>query len=288
MLNEPSGVPRSIDAALVPGVLDHEHTEETSMSKHTFHLLLVGCLATGGLWAANDTFTGKWKLNPSKSELTDQMKVEAVGEKTYALTFGADAETIVADGTDQPGLGGTTLSITVEDPHTWKVVRKKEGHTLIMATWKLSEDGTTLTDNFTGYQPNGSALRLDYVYKRTAGSSGFPGTWESSSENVNSVFEIQIQPWEGDGLSFIDAAEGVTKNIKFDGKDYPNEGQDIPPGSASSARRVNERSLQMTDKIKGKITDTQQISLSPDLRTLTMTVLLVGRRKPNVLVFERE
>jgi hypothetical protein len=51
---------------------------------------------------------------------------------------------------------------------------------------------------------------------------------------------------------------------------------------------VNERSLEMTDKIKGKITDTQQISLSPDLRTLIMTVLRVGRRKPNVLVFERE
>jgi hypothetical protein len=93
---------------------------------------------------------------------------------------------------------------------------------------------------------------------------------------------------EGDGLSFIDAAEGVTKNIKFDGKDYPNEGQDIPPGSASSPRRVNERSLEVTDKIKGKITDTQQIFLSPDLKTLTMTVLLVGRSNPNVLVFERE
>jgi len=39
------------------------------MSKPTFHLLLISCLATGGLWAANAPFIGKWRLNPSKSSL---------------------------------------------------------------------------------------------------------------------------------------------------------------------------------------------------------------------------
>lgn len=258
------------------------------MSKLTLYFLLAGCMATFALRAADNPFIGKWKLNPSKSELTDVMKIQAAGEKTYAVTFGADPETIVADGTDQPGLGGTTLSITVEDPHTWKVVRKKNGRTIISAVWKLSEDGSTLTDDFTGDQPNGPALRLDYVYKRAAGTSGFPGTWESSTENVNSVFEIQIQPWEGDGLSFIDAAEGVTMKVKLDGKDYPNEGVNAPPGSSASARQKNERSLEMTSKVKGKITNTQQISLSPNLKILTISVLPVNRSKPNVLVFERE
>jgi hypothetical protein len=51
---------------------------------------------------------------------------------------------------------------------------------------------------------------------------------------------------------------------------------------------VNERSLEMTDKIKGKVMDTRQIKLSPDLKTLTMTVLPVGQSKPNILVFDRE
>lgn len=258
------------------------------MSKQVFNLLLLGCMATGTLWAANDWFIGKWKLNPMKSQLTDQMKVEAVGDKTYTFTFGTQPETIVADGTDQPGLGGTTLSATVEDPHKWKVVRKKDGRTIIMAIWTLSEDGGTLTDDFTGYQPNGSTMRLNYIYKRTAGTSGFPGTWESTTEDVNSVFEIRIQPWQGDGLSVVDAAEGVTKHFKFDGKDYPDEGENTSPGSASSAHQLNEHSLELTDTVKGKPTDRQQISVSPDLKTLTVSVLLVGRDKPNVLVFERE
>lgn len=258
------------------------------MSTRTLYLLLAGSLATGALMAANDPFVGKWKLNPSKSELTDQMKVEAAGANKYALIFGTDSETIVADGTDQPGLFGTTLSVTVEDPNTWKVVRKKDGRTIISAIWKLSEDGQTLRDDYTGYRPNGSTYNLDYLYKRTAGSSGFAGTWQSTSEKVNSVFELEIQPWKEDGLSFINVAQGSTRNLQFDGKDYPAEGPDVVPGTASSGRRVDERTLEMTDKLRGKVFDTQQISVSPDLKMLTMTVHAAGQTKPNVLVFDRE
>ena len=205
------------------------------MSKRTFQLLSVTCLVAATLWAADDPFVGKWKLNLSKSKLTDQMKVEAVGANKYAFDFGGGIpETVVADGTDQPGNFGTTLSVTVEGPQTWKVVRKKDGRTLISAVWKLSEDGTTLGDAFTDIQADGSTMSLDYVYKRTAGTSGFSGTWESTSEKVNSVFEFQIQPYEGDGLSFITPAEGETQNMKFDGKDYAKVGPDVVPGSASS------------------------------------------------------
>ena len=219
------------------------------MFKRTFELLLVACLGTGALWAANDPFVGEWKLNPARSKLTDQMKVESVGANKYVFDFGGGSETIVVDGTDQPGNFGSTLSVTVEGPDTGKVIRKKDGRMLITATWKLSKDGDTLTDDFTGIEPNGSTFNLNYVYRRTAGSSGFAGTWESTSETVNSVFVLQVRPYEGDGLSFIDPSEEETKNVKFDGKDYPNLGPNVVPGSASSVRRVNERTLEMTDKI---------------------------------------
>jgi hypothetical protein len=108
------------------------------------------------------------------------------------------------------------------------------------------------------------------------------------SEEVNSVFELQIQPYERDGLSFINPAQESTKNIKFDGKDYPNLGPNVVPGSASSGRRIDEHSLEVTDKIQGKVRDTEQIQLSPDLKILTMTVYPTGQSKPNILVFHRE
>jgi len=52
---------------------------------------------------------------------------------------------------------------------------------------------------------------------------------------------------------------------------------------------VNERSLEIAYKSKGKITSTWQVELSIDLKTLTMTEHLVGQSRPqSILVFNRE
>lgn len=241
--------------------------------------------------AANDdaSFVGKWKLSPSRSKLTDEMKIASAGGNKYAFDFGfGKPETVVADGTDQPANAGTTLSVKVEAPNKWTVVRKKEGRTVITATWELSQDGNTLTDHFANISSDGSKFSVDYIYKRTAGSAGFAGAWASDSQQVNSAFEIQIQPYEGDGLSFISPAEQATWNVKFDGKDYPASGAGLPKGFTSSGHRVDARNLEWTDKVNGRIVDTQKVELSPDLKTLTMTVHAANQSKPSILVFERE
>ena len=271
------------------------------MLSRIFQLLLGACLVTSSVWAANDPFVGKWKVNPSKSKLYDEMKVEVSGANRYTFTFGpGQVDTVVADGSDQPALSGTTLSITVKGPNSWEVVRKMKGRTLLTAHWTLSEDGKTLNDAFTQYLPDGttlfsqplpdgSTLFLPYVYERTAGNSGFPGTWDSDSARVQTGIELQIQPYEGDGLSFKRSDEEMAKRIKFDGNDYPDLDPNGDKGTAYSGRRVNERSLEITDKFKGKITGTRQIELSTDLKTLTVTVRLVGQKRPQrIFVYDRE
>jgi hypothetical protein len=118
----------------------------------------------------------------------------------------------------------------------WKVVREKDGHTLVTGIWTLSQDGNTLSDHFSANRPNGSTSTVDYSYKRTTAGSGFEGTWVSTSE-PHSPFELQILPYEADGLSFMFPAEHETQNVKFDGKDYPDVGPNVYPGSESSGRR---------------------------------------------------
>jgi hypothetical protein len=273
-----------------------------SMSNRIFQLLLVACLATNSIGATNDPLVGKWKVNPFKSKLIDEMKVEVAGANKYVLTFGpGEVDTVVADGSEQPALSGTTLSITVKGPNRWEIVRKMKGRTLLTADWTLSEDGKTMNDAFTQYLPSGmtlfsqplpdgSRLLLPYVYERTAGNSGFPGTWDSESAKVKTGIELQIQSFEGDGLSFKRSDEEMVKRIKLDGNEYP----DLDPsrgdkGTAYAGRRVNERSLEITYKLKGKTTGTQQIELSTDLKTLTMTERLAGQSRPkSILVFDRE
>jgi len=273
-------------AIIVPRRVRNERS--AAMFRRTFQLVLVACLATATLWAATDSFVGDWKLNPSKSKLIDLMKVESLGGNKYAFDFGIGAERIVVDGTDQPGAYGTVLSVAVEGPDTWRVVRKKDGRMVITATWKLSQDGNSLSDAYTEFVSNGSSSTVNFLYKRTAAGPGFAGTWESpvGMGNLESVF--QIRPYEGDGLSFKHSSEEGTRNLKFDGKDYPVVGRGAAQGSTSSARRVDERTLEITERLNGKITRTEQVELSPDLKTLTQTVRPVGQRDPNIFVFERQ
>lgn len=255
------------------------------MAKHIFRFLLVACLFTRALSALDDPFVGKWKLNPSKSRFPDKMKVEAAGTNKYTFDFvGGNPETIVTDGTDQPGIFGTTLAVSVEAPDTWKVVRKKDGKTLLTGIWQLSKDGKTLSDTYR--ETEGASM--DYVYQRTTPGSGFAATWESVSEKMNTPFDLEINSYEGDGLTFITSIDKQTRNVKFDEKDYPVVGPDVSPGAVSSGRRVNERTLEVTYKRNGKARETRHIELSPDGKSLMMTVHPAGQDKPNVQVFDRE
>jgi hypothetical protein len=251
-------------------------------------ILPTVCLATGMAWAAENPLIGEWKLDPSKSRLPDEMKVERESGNKYEFDLGLGREPIVVDGTDQPAYGGTLLSVSAEAPDTWIVQRKKDGRLLIMGTWKLSKDGSTLTDYFREFESDGSTLSVDYIYQRTGGGSGFAADWQSIKETMNSPYFVQVKEFQADGLSFITPSENKTQNVKFDGKDYPNEGPNVGRGASSSIRRLDTRTLVITDKTDGKVTDTETIALSADLKILTITVHFTGRDKPNVMVLERK
>lgn len=247
--------------------------------------LLIACLLASAAGAATDPFVGEWKFNPAKSKLSDVMKVSPAGENKYAFDLGAGNEIIVADGTDQSGYSGTTLAVTVESPNTWKVIRKRNGRMLLVGIWNLSEDGSTLRDHFKAFAPNGSpSTVVDYVYKRKGSGSGFAGTWVSTSQSGDSSIMLQVRPYESGGLSFIIPSEASTMNAKLDGREYPN----AAGTSVSSSRLVNARALEMIRKSKGKVTETRRITLSPDLKTLTMSVHSADKDEDDIYVFERQ
>lgn len=263
---------------------------------------LLVFLVTSSVWAADDPFVGKWRVNTSKSKLYDEMKIDVAGAGRYTFTFGpGQVDTVKADGSDQVALSGTTLSVTVKGPNSWEVVRKFKGRIILKGQWTLSDDGKTLNDAFTQYLPdgttlfsqplpNGSTLFLPYVYARTAGNSGFPGTWDSESATVKAGIELTVQPYEGDGLSFKRSDAETLENFELDGNDHPdldpNRGN---PGATYAARRASAGSVHITYKSKGDITGSAEIELSADSKILTMTERLVGQSKPkSVLVFDRE
>jgi hypothetical protein len=262
--------------------------KEVRMLKRILEILPAVCLVTSMASSAQSPFIGQWKFDSSKSRTPDEMKVQSKGGNKYTFDFGGGVETILADGTDQPGLQGTLLSAKQEAPDTWIVQRKKDGKLMLRATWKLSADGNTLTDYYREFEPDGSTLSLDYVYQRTGGGSGFAADWQSIQETRNTPLSMEVKAYEGDGLSFNTPAQHRPENVKFDGKDYPEEGSDAGKGPAISARQVDEHSLVITHKYNGKVKGTEEAGLSADLKTLTITLHFAGRDKPDVMVYERQ
>jgi hypothetical protein len=270
------------------GALPKRAREACMFKRIVVGILPALWLAAGAAWAADSPFIGAWKLDPAKTRMPDEMKVENKGGDRYAFDFGGGAETVTVDGSDQPGgYGGTLLSVKPEAPDTWIVQRKQGDRLLLKATWKLSKDGRTLTDYFRQFGSNGAMLSMDYVYRRTGGGSGFAGDWRSIKETMNSPFPLQVKAFQGDGLSLTTVLEKKTQNVKFDGKDYPYDGPDVYRGASASAQRVDERSFVITDKANGTVTDTETVGLSADLKTLTITTQVPGSDKPVVMVFHR-
>ncbi len=159
---------------------------------------------------------------------------------------------------------------------------------MLRATWKLSEDGSTLTDYYREFESDGSTLSLDYVYQRIGGGSGFAADWQSIKETRNTPLSMEVKAYEGDGLSFITPSQRRPQNVKFDSKDYALDGSNAGQGMVISARRVDEYNLVITHKYNGDMKGTENIGLSADQKTLTITLHYTGRDKPDVMVYQRQ
>jgi len=246
-------------------------------------LIFLASLAASTFWTAHDPFVGKWRLDVSRSTIVDRMRVQSLGPNKYAFNFeGGPTETVVADGTDQPGLPGTMLAVKAADSRTMAIVRKQDGHVVVSAKWKLSADGRTLRDEFTAMQADGSSLTVPYVYRRMAGTSGFAGTWESATRPVGLKLELEIQPDGNKALSFTSL--GSKKSVTFDGRGHAADGsKDV----TFSGQRRGARAMTYTEKNGGKVASVRAFQLSRDERTLTETLRTPGHSIPDIFVFQR-
>jgi hypothetical protein len=224
-------------------------------------------LLTGILYAADNPFNGKWKLNQKKSKIAgEQLKIADLGGSKYKLAFGDVSDTITADGTDQPVHFGRTTSIAPEGSNTWKMVDKKDGKVISSMTHTLSADGKTQTIKGTNTKPDGSTSDFNVELKRVGSGSGWAGTWESTDVKIGSPDEWIIEAYDDDGLTFNTPAYQDTLSMKFDGKDYEEKGPNVAPGSASSGKRVNAHTLDVTDKVKGQVMDHTKFAVSQAAR----------------------
>lgn len=164
---------------------------------------------------------------------------------------------------------------------------KKDGKVISSMTHTLSGDGRTQTVKGTDYKPEGSTSDYSVDLKRVGSGSGWAGTWESTDVKISSPDEWNIEPYDGDGLTFNTPAYRDTLSMKFDGKDYEEKGPNVAPGSTSSGKRVDPHTLEVTDKVKGEVMDHTKFQVSQDGKTLTLTIRETGQPNALTIVYDR-
>jgi hypothetical protein len=239
--------------------------------------------------AADDSFIGKWKFNPDKSQLTGlDYKIEDAGGGQYRFIFGDDVETLTLDGKGHVTKYGDTWSIKTTGPNSWESTNERDGKVTNKSKWTVSADGQTFTSTDESMRPDGTRARSEAALKRTGGTSGLVGAWESTSVKVLSPTSIAIAKWQGDGYTRTNPAYKETLDFKLDGKEYTPKGPRVPPGMAVTAKKTDDHSMELTYKLKGKTIETDKYEVSADGKTLTQTVTYSGVSKPEIDIYDRK
>jgi hypothetical protein len=239
--------------------------------------LLLVLLALGAVSAfGQNAFDGTWKLN------TQNMDYQ--GKQTYLLQGGVwhcdtcDPKiTIKADGKFHPVSGSPytdSESVTVVNDHSVKEVDRAKGKENGTATRTVSDDGNTLTTEWTSVSEAGQESHGKYSSTRVgeapAGVNKVSGTWHPDKvEDASAGATTFTYRVTGDEITMTDPT-GDSYTAKCDGKDYPYKGD---PGTTSvSLKKIDENTIEETDKRNGKVIGVSTMTIAPDGKTMKMVV----------------
>ena len=182
--------------------------------------------------------------------------------------------TVKADGEDHKVAGHPyydTVNVRVIDPQTIEETDKKAGKTVTTQTFTVSADGSTSTVDFSDSSASNDAPvvgkgEFKRVAKGPAGSHAISGAWQATRYDAVS----------DNGLLFSFALEGST--LKFStrtGQSYaaPLDGTEVPfvgdPGlTGVSVKRIDDRTIEETDKRKDKTIWIGHMTVSADGKSL--------------------
>jgi hypothetical protein len=245
------------------------------------------------LWApassyAESPFDGTWCFNTGKSKLSPKPYVWLVNGGIYECSSCSPKIHVKADGQDQPVTGQfyDTISVREVDRKSIAITMKKNGKTVTEQIRTVSHDGNALTLKL-AYHPENSdqtvsrELTFARVGKAPAGANGTSGSWRFDEVNKSENGVTVTFKSSGDELS-MSQPTGESYAAKLDGKDYPVKGE--YDYNSVSLKRVDDRTIEQTDKRDGKIVGVSKKTVSRDGKKMTTvnTSKLTGRTETDI------
>jgi hypothetical protein len=211
-----------------------------------------------------------------------------VGSDQMQFTAAGQSYTFRVDGKDYPAIFGRTASWKQIDATTWETVNKQDGAVVITDMTTLSADGKTATVTSKGSKPAGGTFEQTTVYERVSGGPGLVGKWKTKKVSTSAPTILEMTAAGSDGLTISIPDFKITSDVKFDGKDYPATGPDLPAGLTLAIQKTGPRSFDLTEKQNGKPLFQLSFTVSDDGKTLTEMGGPVGVNEKFKAVYDRQ
>lgn len=242
-----------------------------------FHISLISCLVSFQA-SAQSVFDGTWKIDLNESAPSTTHSDYLLQDGIYRCTTCDPPLEIRADGKDHKITGEAcydTVSLKVVDAQTTEETDKKNGKTVGTTRMAVSPDGDTATVEWTeSCNAHGDVVAGKDIMARVSqaprGAHAISGSWRitkrlNRSENAL-VVTLKL---EADTFSFADpSGQGYT--ARLDGTETPFKG-DLS-NTMVSVRRIDEHTIEETDKRGGRIVEVTRFTVSADGRTMTVSM----------------
>jgi GH15 family glucan-1,4-alpha-glucosidase len=233
---------------------------------HSLFLMPVLCVPASSL--AQSPVDGTWRINMDQSKISSKPIMFSVNKGMYECTSCSPRINVKADGQDQSVTGQSydTISVREVDPKSIVITTKKSGKTVREETMVVSDDGNTLAVKIAFHPRNSDQtvseeITATRVGKAPIGANGTSGSWRNSKVKDSENGLLFTYKSTGDELRMSTAA-GESYTAKLDGKDYPFNGSyDM---DSVSVKRVDDRTVEETSKLDGKIVSTWKMTVASD------------------------
>ncbi len=184
---------------------------------------------------------------------------------------------VQADGKEHKVTGSPyedMIKVSEPNDHSVEVVTLKDGKPVGNSKMTASEDGKTLTTEWSFVSESGKEGKGKFTSERVgdapAGANKISGEWhankvEDASDSVSTVtYKV-----EGDSVSMSDPT-GDSYTAKLDSKDYPYKGD--PGVTHVSLKKIDDNSIEETDKRKSKVIVVARMTVDPDGKTMKIHI----------------
>jgi hypothetical protein len=250
---------------------------------------MLASMTAASLIAADLPYSGKWKLNPTKSDFGDTtVTYEQVAGGEMKATMDGQSYTFKADGKEYSTPWGMMFAWKSVDPNTWEMTEKANGKVTATNTIKLSSDGKTMTIDTKRMKASGESSNDTMALQRVSGGPGLAGKWKTKNVKISAPGTMDVTASGSDGLKLSFADENGTCDAKFDGKDYPAKGTMWPAGWTCEIAKDGTNGFDVTWKKDGKPMYKSTFTASSDGKTLTQSGGAVGSTEKIKAVYDRQ